>query len=261
MSHGNFAQSRCRFGIASQEMTPPVGIYHRMWGAAKHDRATGVHRPLRATVLAFAPLIETSPIQDHQFLVAIDHCILGVKELDIILKSITSAVPITEKQVVVVCSHTHAAGLLSLDRVDLPGGELIPEYLNSLARTIAGLVQRTSESPQAATMIYGVGHCDLAANRDYWDEESQQYVCGYNPGKAADDAVLVVRVDAEDNSTLATIVNYACHPTTLAWDNTLISPDFPGAMREIVEKATEAPCVFLQGASGNSDRARVLSEM
>jgi hypothetical protein len=50
---------------------------------------------------------------------------------------------------------------------------------------------------------------------------------------------------------LATVVNYACHPTTLAWENTLISPDFPGAMRDVVEQATGAPCVFIQGASGD----------
>jgi hypothetical protein len=36
----------------------------------------------------------------------------------------------------------------------------------------------------------------------------------------------------------------------LAWDNRLVSPDFPGAMREVVEEEIDAPCVFLQGASG-----------
>ena len=30
-----------------------MGIYHRMWGAARHDRATGVHRPLLGDVLIF----------------------------------------------------------------------------------------------------------------------------------------------------------------------------------------------------------------
>lgn len=29
---------------------------------------------------------------------------------------------------------------------------------------------------------------------------------------------------------MATVVNYACHPTTLAWDNTLVSPDYVGAL-------------------------------
>src|SRR5262249_20282608 len=47
------------------------------------------------------------------------------------------------------------------------------------------------------------------------------------------------------------LVNYACHPTTLAWQNRLLSPDYIGAMRETVEAQTErAPCLFLQGASG-----------
>ncbi len=46
--------SRLRVGHARADITPPVGIYHRLWGAARHDRATGVHRPLLADVLAFA---------------------------------------------------------------------------------------------------------------------------------------------------------------------------------------------------------------
>ena len=60
------------------------------------------------------------------------------------------------------------------------------------------------------------------------------------------------RVTADaDGRVVGTIVNYACHPTTLAWENTLISPDYIGAMRETVESHTGgAPCVFLQGASG-----------
>ncbi len=149
-----------------------------------------------------------------------------------------------------VCSHTHAAGLLSLDRVGLPGGELIPHYLKSVAETTALCVESALGIMQPATLIYGTGHCNLAANRDSWDEQSQQFVCGYNPLAPADDTVLVARVDADDGKTMATIVNYACHPTTLAWDNTLISPDFPGAMREVLEAETSAPCIFLQGASG-----------
>ena len=49
-------QSRCRFALAWCDITPPANIYHRMWGAAKHERAAGIHRPLRATVTVFAPL-------------------------------------------------------------------------------------------------------------------------------------------------------------------------------------------------------------
>ena len=55
MPHVDTPQSVCLLGVARCDVTPPVGIYHRMWGAATHDRATGVHRPLTATALVFRP--------------------------------------------------------------------------------------------------------------------------------------------------------------------------------------------------------------
>jgi hypothetical protein len=81
--------------------------------------------------------------------------------------------------------------------------------------------------------------------------DRRQFVCGFNPAGPADDTVLLGRVIAADGKTVGTLVNYACHPTTLAWENTLLSPDFVGAMRDVVEQHTGAPCLFLQGASGD----------
>src|ERR1700754_2071413 len=68
----------------------------------------------------------------------------------------------------------------------------------------------------------------------------------------ADDTVVVGRVTTTGGAPLATVVNYACHPTTLAWQNTLSSPDYVGAMRETVGRHTAgAPCLFLLGAAGD----------
>jgi hypothetical protein len=116
---------------------------------------------------------------------------------------------------------------------------------------VGGLAREASAGRQPATITYGHGRCDLAANRDYFDEERQQFVCGYNPTGPADDTVLAVKISGEGGGVLATVVNYACHPTTLAWQNTLIGPDYVGALRETMEQHTGAPCLFLQGASGD----------
>ena len=118
-------------------------------------------------------------------------------------------------------------------------------------RKLNDLVATARRSCRPASLTFATGRCPLAAHRDLPDTVRGQIVCGYNPAGPADDTVLVARVSDEANGTLATIVNYACHPTTLAWENRLISPDFPGAMRELVEQSTGAPCVFLQGASGD----------
>jgi hypothetical protein len=112
------------------------------------------------------------------------------------------------------------------------------------------LVVRACAQLLPATIVFGKGRCDLAVFRDQWDGASGQFVCGYDPAVPADDTLLVARVAGPAGETLATFVNYACHPTTLAWDNRLVSPDYIGALREVVERETGAPCFFLQGASG-----------
>lgn len=215
-----------------------------MWGAAKHDRATGVHRPLRATVAVFAPLDGGG----RQVVLALDHCVMGAVEHASLVAQAAKISGVAREEILVVFSHTHAAGLMGLDRAHLPGGDLIPPYLDLLGETAGALVKQCLDSLKPAGIVYGRGRCSLATHRDFWD--GKQFVCGHNPDVAADDTVIVARVSDDSGRTLASIVNYACHPTTLAWENTLISPDYVGAMREVVETDTGAPCLFLQGASG-----------
>ena len=242
-------QSRCRFALAWADITPPAGIYHRMWGAAKHERASGVHRPLRATVAVFeATDTHPSSPETRQILLALDHCVLGAVEHEQLVTHVAQTSGQPKETILVVFSHTHGAGLMGLERASLPGGDLIAGYLRSVGERAAELVKECSGRLVPAAIVYGQGRCNLAAHRDFFDEN--QFVCGFNPGGPADDTVLVARVTDETGRLLATVVNYACHPTTLAWDNTLISPDYVGAMREVVEQATGAPCLFLQGASG-----------
>ena len=268
LTHWDTPQSACRFALAWGDITPPPNIYHRMWGAAKHERATGIHRPLRATVAVFAPLADGSRRREEadagagdatesalsprrlQILLALDHCTLGATELQQLIAHISEATGQPRETILVVFSHTHGAGLMGLERVSLPGGDLIPGYLKSVAEKSAALVNEAVVRLAPVTIVYGTGRCDLAAHRDFWDGARQLFACGFNPGTPADDTVLVARVAGADGQPVASIVNYACHPTTLAWDNTLISPDYIGAMREVVERETGAPCLFLQGACG-----------
>jgi hypothetical protein len=214
-----------------------------MWGAAMHDRSTGVHRPLTATALYLNGLHAERSGKDAKVLLALDHCLLRAEEMDELLDRVSSAASVPRDAIIVFFSHTHAAGLMDRRRSELPGGDLIAPYLDSLATKLVALVRKARECRQRASIVYGGGRCDMARNRDYFDAERGEYVCGLNPVGETDDTVLVGRVTAVDGKPLAIIVNYACHPTTLAWENTLLSPDYIGAMREVVEEATSAPCL------------------
>lgn len=244
-------QSCTRFGIARADITPPVGMYHRMWGAAMHDVSEGVHRPLLATVLYFAEPEEDRSEETEQLVFAIDHCLFSASEVELMITHISEMTGVAKDAIVLTFSHTHAAGLILRERADQPGGKLIGPYLDELTQTLGALGISAIESAVYCDIMYGRGRCGLAANRDLYVEELDEYVCGFNPAVKADDAVVVGRAITKSGEVVATFVNYACHPTTLAWQNRLISPDYVGAMREVVEQATGAPCVFLQGASGD----------
>ena len=241
--------SHLQLGVARVEITPPVGIYHPMWGAARHHRATGIHRPLYADILIFAPLVgDGSPWVQVQM----DMVGLSARDLHTGMReAVAEGAGVDTQNVVLSFSHTHAGGLFSPDRVHLPGGELIMPYLDEVRAKVRAAASEAAATLSETYLTYGTGRCNMAANRDFWDDERGIYTCGYNPGAPADDTLYLVRATAPDGSLRATIVNYACHPTTLAWENTQISPDYVGALRETVEQATSAPCIFTLGACGD----------
>lgn len=245
----SFPQTNCRAGVSRGDITPPVGIYHRMWGAATHERATGVHRPLTATVLWLEP--EGGDPSQALVVASLDHCLLDAGEIDLLRGSIAATTGVRPAQAQIALTHTHGAGLMSRSRAELPGGELIGSYLDGLAQQMGVLAAAAKSQSQPATIVYGTGSCGLATHRDFLDPATGQYVCGFDPDGPADQTLLVAKITPAGGEPLGAIVNYACHPTTLAWQNTLISPDYLGAMRETVERDLHAPCLFLQGASGD----------
>src|SRR5690606_26204301 len=65
------------------------------------------------------------------------------------------------------------------------------------------------------------------------------------------EAVLLQVRSLENGEPLCTLVHYACHPVIMGPSNLQYSADWPGAMCRVVESATGAPCVFVQGGCGD----------
>ncbi len=234
-------------GVAREDITPPIGIYARSWGAAKHDVAAGVHRPLTLTCLSFQRDADEVPL----VLIAADLGWWRSREDEWSIRGpLLEALKLDESRLMFCLSHTHAGPSLQRENADRPGGHLIEPYQAQLRDAAIRAARRVLAGPRPATMTWRYGTCDLATNRDLPDPSGDRVICGFNPHASADHTLLVGRVTADDGRAIATIVNYACHPTTLAWDNALLSPDYVGAMRQVVETQTNAPCAFLQGASG-----------
>src|SRR5689334_7180040 len=92
-------------GVAREDITPPVGIYARNWGAAKHDVAEGIHRPMTATALTMRSAEGGKPL----VLVAVD---LGwwksFGDEQGVRAALVESLKIDASRVMINCSHTHA---------------------------------------------------------------------------------------------------------------------------------------------------------
>jgi hypothetical protein len=96
----------------------------------------------------------------------------------------------------------------------------------------------------------GAGSCDINVNRRPEDAHGNRFT-GRNWNDPVDHEVGVVALDTVDGEPLATLMVYACHPTIMGHANRLVTPDFPGPARSVVEQTVGGMCLFLQGAGGN----------
>jgi hypothetical protein len=235
-------------GVARADITPPTGIYARSWGSALHDAAEGIHRPLVVTSL----FMRGGDPQLELYLVCFD---LGwwfdnAHEAEI-RKAILEKSGIRDEQLLTHMGHTHSGPITNLQNVEREGGHLIPAYRDKVVDGTVTAIHESRKNAQPAVASWATGRCDLARNRDLV-LDSETFLCSVNPDGPSDDTVLVGRITDASGKIMATLVNYACHPVSLGGGNKLISPDYYGAMREVVERDTGgAPCLFLHGASGD----------
>jgi len=237
--------SSLRMGIAQADVTPPVGIESGVWGASKHSRSESVHHGLFLTAVA-----REDEHGKKKFIVGIDLCVLGCLECGTnLLTRITNELGIEQNDLLFSSSHSHSTPLPCIHRSRKDGNEFVPGFIDQIAIGTVKACKEAAANVQDVDVTWAYGRCDLAVNRDL--PCGSQEVVAFNPDIPADDTVVVGRIADRSGKIIGTIANYACHPTTLAWDNRAISPDYVGEARKMVQAETGAPMLFLQGASGD----------
>ncbi|MHB9090761.1 MAG: neutral/alkaline non-lysosomal ceramidase N-terminal domain-containing protein, partial [Chloroflexota bacterium] len=148
--------------------------------------------------------------------------------------------------------HTHSGPSLGF-AFYTEGQDLAEPYIASLPSRIAGAVWQAHNSLRPARLAVGKGRSEINVNRRHKraDLYDGRVFLGRNWQGFADHEVVVARIDDENEQTIATIVNFGCHPTIMGHLNTLITPDYPGVMKRVVEQHVGGKCLFLQGATGN----------
>ncbi|MCC6704931.1 MAG: neutral/alkaline non-lysosomal ceramidase N-terminal domain-containing protein [Thermomicrobiales bacterium] len=234
-------------GVARADITPPVGIAHPNWGAQLHERAAGIDLPMWVTALALRSGDETVVIVDIDIIYLYPELAAKVRGA----VSRLTGLPLSHIRISYTHTHSGPATTISRGGWTNEGMEMVPGYSDSLPPKIAGAAWEAIANLQPVRIAAGIGHSEIAVNRRFHRPEDGAVVVGHNWEGAVDHDVTVLRIDALDGSPIAAVVGYACHPITVGPDNDLITPDYPGIVKRVVEQNTGATTLFLQGATGN----------
>jgi neutral ceramidase len=227
-----------RAGVSRIDITPQPG--HVMGGySARQGTATGTHDPLFATVL----VLEGANSEKLAWITADLRSFVSTRVGEEIRKRFGI------RHTLISVSHTHSGPLTWEARTAW------------YARAEDQMIAATGEAVKAlepATIAVATASVYLGFNRRKVGKDGVVTMQWRNEAKLPSHpvdpqvTVLAIQRQTQPANPLAILVHYACHPTILGPDNLLFSADYPGALRESLERTFPASKVaFIQGGAGD----------
>lgn len=241
-------------GVGRVNITPPLGV-DIMGTSRRWQHAQGIHEDLLATCLVLRAEAICVVLVSCDLLVIPDPT---AQEWRTRIAQIVGTEP---GCVLLGCTHTHNGPATSPhmpkiggDQTGLNAAE--HAYIAHLGHQLESAAFVATSALKPARLAAGVGKADLNINRREMLPDGRT-VIGRNIDGPCDEDVSVLRVDTEDGAPLAAVVTYTSHPV-ISPHSHLISPDFVGSTRRVVEQLTGAPLLFFTGAAGNINNRNYL---
>lgn len=152
-------------------------------------------------------------------------------------------------------SHTHCGPELRGERmvrfgIDAKYAAISRAYVRQLATKIGDLLGETLQRLEASRLVYSRARAGFAMNRRL--PTASGFINSPNPDGPVDHEVPVLRVLGADGKLKAILFSYACHATTLSFQQ--LCGDYPGFAQQYIEEAHPgAVALFLNGCSADQN--------
>ncbi|MBN1542386.1 neutral/alkaline non-lysosomal ceramidase N-terminal domain-containing protein [candidate division KSB1 bacterium] len=232
-------------GSGVADITPKTPQF--LYGYPHVERiSTGVHDPLQSSALYLD--------DGHTRLLFIANDVIFVSKALCwrVRRRIGDKTGIPEEQILISATHTHS-GPVTVDYISNENDSVVPpadpDYLAFLENRMVKAALHAVRTCEPA--VIGMGLADssgIGGNR-------------HAPDGAADPQVPVLLVRSlQRTKNIACLVVCSMHPTVLHEDSTLISADFPGAARTILQNrllGDDCPVLHHTGPAGNQSPRHV----
>lgn len=239
-------------GVATVKITPQDLPYYLSGYAARTKPAETVAQDLHAKALA---LEDASGKQS--VLVTLD--LIGIpRDLrDEVAAALRKSHRLDPQALILNCSHTHSGpaireNLEIMFAFNDEHKEKTRRYREFLRESLVRAAGEALDELEPATIAYGVGEADFAANRRVpWVRQAHPEL---NAPAPVDHSVPILEVRNAEGKRIAVLFGYACHNTTLTGEFLEISGDYAGHAQAALEKAYPGTtAMFLELCGGDQN--------
>ncbi|MBE7126438.1 neutral/alkaline non-lysosomal ceramidase N-terminal domain-containing protein [Bacillus mycoides] len=226
-----------KVGVCKVDITPPIGIdfigYHRDTGI------NNIEEHIYGTIFVF------EKDEMKTVFISIDNIGMLVEDTTMIRERVASELNVPLQQITVVYTHTHSGPETVGDH------PLIKSYKTILLNNVVQGAITANNNMRSCEVGWDVTTGDIGVNRRERTPDGKAKM-GINIEGIVDKRIGVLAMrNAESKELAGVIVFCTAHPNVLKGDSDVLSADYPGMTREILEKIVNCPVIIVQGATGN----------
>lgn len=226
-----------KIGVCKVDITPPVGIdfvgYHRETGI------NNIEEHIYGTIFVF----EKDEVKT--VFISIDNIGMLVEDTNMIRERVASRLHVPFERITVVYTHTHSGP-------ETVGEQpLVKSYKTILVNNVVQGAVTANNNLKLCEVGWGVTTGDIGVNRRERTSNGRAKM-GTNIEGVVDKRIGMLAIRNAETKELSGIVVFCtAHPNVLKGDSDVLSADYPGMTREILEKIVNCPVIIVQGAAGN----------
>ncbi|MDR2993922.1 neutral/alkaline non-lysosomal ceramidase N-terminal domain-containing protein [Bacillus cereus] len=226
-----------KVGVCKVDITPPVGIdfvgYHRETGI------NNIEEHIYGTIFVF----EKDEVKT--VFISIDNIGMLVEDTNMIRERVANRLHVPFERITVVYTHTHSGP-------ETVGEQpLVKSYKTILVNNVVQGAVTANNNLRLCEVGWGVTTGDIGVNRRERTSDGRAKM-GTNIEGVVDKRIGMLAIRNAETKELSGIVVFCtAHPNVLKGDSDVLSADYPGMTREILEKIVNCPVIIVQGAAGN----------
>ena len=209
-----------------------AGVYLGGFGSYRQRRATGVLDEPQCRALVLSDGTHAMAIAALDLVGASGPLLASIR------RDAARVTDLRPESILFACTHSHA----SPDLQGLWGG--VPDaYRDYIGREAVAAIAEAHAGMRPAAARAGSGTLSgWVQNRRGWPD--------------TDETLTALVLRANDGGAIATVTNYACHPTAIGPGDARVSRDWCGFATDAIEAATGGVALYVNGAIGDANPAR-----